>query len=933
MLPVSPLKPRAFNLAEFSKQTLLDRYMIQGETEAEQTFARCALAFADDQEHAERLHGYFAKKWLGPATPPLSNAPVRLTWGKDFEDNFKAEHFVNVKGPMPISCFLNGPEDSRKSLAEHYTECVWLGSNGGGVGAGWGNIREANAPTSNGQKSGGMIPFVGVMDRMSLAVAQGSNRRFAYAAYLPDNHPEIEEFIALRNIGGDDNRRSRNIHIGVLVSDALMHAALVNGDWDLISPSTGTVKKTIKARSLIEAIATTAAEKRGEPFVIFIDEANRKLQPAQKALGLRVHTSNLCVAPETKILTDKGHVEIANVVNQQVNVWNGTEYSAVTVRQTGTAVSLLTIDTDSGFSLDCTPEHRFYVQNGYSKKSVVVKQAKELVVGDKLIKLNTPVIQGDMEFTEAYSNGFYSGDGCAVPCGESEKGRIYLYGGKRKLTSLFKDKKKHIIQVQLDLEYFYLDALKPKFTVPSTLHTVESRLNWLAGYLDSNGTVCRVGTSQTLQIGSVNPEYLRQVQLMLQSLGVQSKITLAREAGLFPMPANDSSGDSKEYPCQRLERLLISGTAIQNLLALGLKTHRLVISNHKPQREATRFVKVAGVVDKGRVDDTYCFTEPKKHLGVFNGLLTGQCTEIVEATSEDRTAVCCLSSVNIDTVDEWKDNPIFIEDCIRFLDNILQYFIENAPEGMEKAVFSATMERSIGLGSMGWHSYMQRKGIPYQSAVALGVSARFSEMIKTKAVKASRQLAKERGEPQDMTGTGLRNAHLITIAPTATNSIICNSVSPGGDIFFQNQFSHRTLSGLFQVRNAHLEALLESKGLNLPVIWKRIGEDSGSVQWMTEYLTDKEREVYLTAREIDMAWHIEHHAMRQPYVCQAQSLNLTYRGDVSKPKMLSDFYLIWRKGLKSRYYVRTEAITRAQGITEGVKRAEIITADCVACEG
>tara|TARA_R110000822_G_scaffold20594_3_gene65869 strand:+ start:5719 stop:7479 length:1761 start_codon:yes stop_codon:yes gene_type:complete len=311
------------------------------------------------------------------------------------------------------------------------------------------------------------------------------------------------------------------------------------------------------------------------------------------------------------------------------------------------------------------------------------------------------------------------------------------------------------------------------------------------------------------------------------------------------------------------------------------------------------------------------------------------CSEITLPTNESRTAVCCLSSVNLEKYDEWKNDTLFISDLIRFLDNVLQHFINHAPENLFRARFSAANERSLGLGAMGFHAYLQSKNIPFESALAKSLNMKIFKSIKEQAVAESQRLAVKRGEAPDMEGTGMRNAHLLAIAPNASSSIICGTTSPSIEPFRANAYVQKTMSGSFLVKNKFLEKLLEKKGINNDAIWTSIVAQRGSVRHLEE-LSDYEKDVFKTAIEINQQWVIEHAADRQQYICQSQSLNIFVPADVHIKDLHNIHMLAWKKKLKTLYYTRSEAIKRAELVSSKVIRTIIPEADadsCLACEG
>lgn len=321
-------------------------------------------------------------------------------------------------------------------------------------------------------------------------------------------------------------------------------------------------------------------------------------------------------------------------------------------------------------------------------------------------------------------------------------------------------------------------------------------------------------------------------------------------------------------------------------------------------------------------------TQKKLGLKVHHSNL---CTEITLPTNEDRTAVCCLSSVNLEKYDEWKNDKLFIPDLVRFLDNALTYFIENAPDSVFRAKFSAAQERSIGLGAMGFHAYLQSKNIAFESALAKSLNMKMFKSIKEEAVEESKRLAVKRGEAPDMEGTGMRNAHLLAVAPNASSSIICGTTSPSIEPYRANAYVQKTMSGSFLVKNKYLEKLLEKKGINNDAIWSSIVSQRGSVLHLKE-LSDYEKDVFKTGIEINQQWIIEHAADRQKYICQGQSVNLFVPADVNIKELHDTHMLAWKKKLKTLYYCRSEAIKRAELVSKKVERTIIPEADCLACE-
>jgi ribonucleoside-diphosphate reductase alpha chain len=557
-------RSRDATLTDFGKTTLEDRYLLPGES-YQDMFARVATAYADDADHAQRIYDYISNLWFMPATPVLSNGGA----GRG----------------LPISCFLNAVPDSLEGIQSVWNENVALASNGGGIGTYWGGVRSIGEKVKGAGQTSGIIPFIRVMDSLTLAISQGSLRRGSAAVYLDIHHPEIEEFLEIRKPSGDFNRKSLNLHHGISITDEFMEAVRDGEMFGLRSPKTGDVVREVDARSLWQKILEIRLQ-TGEPYLIFADTVNRAMPQHQRELGLKVRQSNLC-------------------------------------------------------------------------------------------------------------------------------SEIMLHTGK-------------------------------------------------------------------------------------------------------------------------------------------------------------------------------------DHLG------------------EERTAVCCLSSVNAEKFLEWRDHPTFIEDVMRFLDNVLQDFIDRAPPEMKNAVYAAQRERSVGLGLMGFHTFLQAQNVPFESALAKSWNMRLFKTLRRQCDAASRTLAAERGPCPDAAERGMmeRFTHKLAIAPTASISIICGGASAGIEPIPANIYSHKTLSGTFAVKNPYLERLLDQTGHNTAAVWDSILENEGSVQHL-DCLSQDDKDVYKTAFEIDQRWVIELAADRTPDICQSQSVNIFLPGDVDKWDLHMLHWQAWERGCKSLYYLRSKSVQRA----------------------
>lgn len=935
-------------LTFFALDTLRDRYFLRGsdgtvcET-AQDFFARVAtgVACADKTEqevaalpieefeevstYAQKLYDVLSQLHALFATPILTNAGTN-------------------RGNL-ISCFLNESDDNIIDIFSTYEENAVLAQGGGGIGTYWGRLRSQGAKLSRGGKSSGPLPFLKVFDSATLAVHQAGARRGAAAAYIDVSHPDIEDFIDMRRPEGAEERRCQNVHHGISLSDAFMQAVKDRLPWDLVDPQHNNVVRTVDAYGLWKRIVMTRVM-TGEPYMLFIDTVNRTQPQAYKDKNLQVKTSNLCVAPETMVLTRRGYEQIATLADRTVEVWNGIEWSETVVRQTGEGVDLIKVSLSNGVEIDCTPQHKFAVVDGlgYGSSGYSMVEAQALRPGVRLAKFKMPVMEGTplgvLTDADAYTHGFFCGDGTI---GSSGQPLVYLYGEKKTLVPHLSI---HSMSGREDasgrLYATLTKSMPPKFWVP-TNDTLPVRLRWFAGLLDSDGTVARNGDNESLQVSSVNLSFLREVRLMLTAMGVDSKVTMMKQAGTAMLP--DGHGGIAEFPTQTIYRLLVSSYDTWHLQSLGLKTNRLVLSGAKPKRDARQFVSVVSVEDHGRVDDTYCFTEPKKNLGTFNGVVTGQCIEITlptmpgSAEKGGRTAVCCLGSINYAKYEEWKNyGPELHYLMVRGLDNVLEHFIRHAGPGYEKAVQAAKNGRDIGLGAMGWFDYLQQRCIPFESIEARAHNRMRFKEFGLWSDNASLQLAKERGAAPD--GGPYRNVNRQAIAPTATIGIIAGA-SPSIEPPAGNVYRQETLSGKYIVRNPALEALLAAKyaSHNNEHTWQSVTETGGSVQHL-DWMEEDDRKAFKTAYEINQREIVQQAADRQPYVSQSQSLNLFFApgssGTLSASYLHEVHFMAWELGVKSLYYCRSESVIKAANTSAHAKVQQIMDTiaeqECTVCQ-
>jgi ribonucleoside-diphosphate reductase alpha chain len=481
----------------------------------------------------------------------------------------------------------------------------------------------------------------------------------------------------------------------------------------------------------------------GRIYIFNIDHAN-----SHSSFLDKVNQSNLCVAPETQILTRDGYQPISELEDEYVDVWNGEDWSNVQVKKTSDNQELIKVVIDGEY-LECTPYHKFYVVDKvktYSKvKSFIEKRAYELQPGDKLIKYELPIIDGERELENAYTLGFHTGDGSYT----QGKPILDLYGNKKQVlehiayTRYYEDVNNNRIRTYLSI------PPHTKFVVPGVDYTIESRLKWFAGLVDSDGHIAKNGNTETIQIVSIHFDFLREVKYMLHTLGVNAKITNGVEAAMRLMP--DGHGGQKEYDCKQSWRLLISNTGLARLCNLDFHhyTKKSNISFNIPNRNAERFNVVEDVIYTGRFDKTYCFEEPKRHMGMFNGFLTGQCVEITLPTKpikdlndiDGEIALCVLGAVNVGAIKSDKELEEVTELIVRGLDELIDFqdYVVPAAEKSTRA------RRSLGVGIIGLAHYFAKLGVSYEEQAAWDYAHELAESLQYYLLKASVNVAKEKG--------------------------------------------------------------------------------------------------------------------------------------------------------------------------------------------
>lgn len=939
---------RDYSFDYFGIKTLKKSYLlkIHGKIiERPQDMLMRVAAFINKNTPDEIAETYYwlSNKFYTHATPTLFNA--------------------GTVRPQLSSCFLLDIDgDSIDGIYKTLSDCGKISQSAGGIGLAIHKIRASGSPIKGtGGASNGIVPMLRVFDATARYVDQGGGKRKgSIAIYLEPWHSDIFEFLDLKKNTGKEELRARDLFYGLWIPDLFMRRVKEDGKWTLFSPTHVTsgslplqeshsddfeskyialensgVGKTIRARDLWDKIITSQIE-TGTPYMLYKDAANRKSN--QQNLGT-IKSSNLCVSPDTLVLTEFGHVPIKALTELKVKpkIWNGEEWSEALVAKTGIDQKLLKVRLSNGAELKCTPYHKWYVKNSYSKQEVETRTS-ELKIGDKLSKFDLPIISDGFSnyHQNHYTHGAFCADGTYNGNGTP---RISLYDYKKDLishldikSSSYKEDSSGRINCQLK------ESLWPKYFVPH-ISRRSGRLEWLAGLLDFDGCLLNNNGTQSIQIASVNFDFLNQIRLMLQTLGVHSKVCKGQDKRKVFLP--DGHGDKKEFDCQKIDRLLIPESGIQKLLELHIPFKRLKPIVRTPNREASQFVKVVSIkaIDN---DDTYCVNEPLRHKAVFNGVLTGNCTEIIEFTSPEEIAVCNLASISLKEF----FNP-FEEDGVdyKLLQRVAGIVCKNLNKVIDvnyypvkEARTSNERHRPIGIGVQGLADLFALLRIPFDSSEAKKINKRIFEVIYKGAVEASIDLARKDGVYQSYNGSpsangklqfdlwgldeselytswkdtkdrlslyGLRNSLLLAPMPTASTAQILGN-NEAFEAFTSNIYTRRTLAGEFIVVNKYLIQDLVDLGLWNETMRQRLIAANGSIQNIGG-IPDNIKEIYKTVWEISQRSIIDMAADRGPFICQSQSMNI-FMENPTINKLTSMHFYGWERGLKTgSYYIRSQA--------------------------
>lgn len=872
-------------------------------------------------ELAEQFFNDIWSGWLSLATPVAANS--------------------GTKRGLPISCFGSYVPDTMEGIMENQLEVAMLSKNGGGVSSYFGDLRPRGATIGENGVSNGSMQFIKGFDSYTNAISQGKTRRGATAMISKQGHGDFAELLRMRRPTNSADEYCSHTNQGFTVTDEFMNK-VVSGDE--------------AARSDWAEIIRTRAE-TGEPYLMFVDTVNRTLPTAYQVLGLQVKSTNICcLTGDTLIVTKSGVEPIRDLVGRTVDIWDGLQWvSNSSFRKTAEDDTIYMVTLRDRRQIQCNARHRHFLEDG-----TVVRTA-DLKIG-MVLEQHAQRADGTVKASGAYLKGFMLGDGSCMDYGNP---LLWLYAPKAMCADRLVHSAMELTSgavrtnARTDLGFMLsgpdgrqkMTGLAPlgnelrawgstyKQELPLEVYSWDegSVCEFIAGYLDADGTCLSTNTSPGYQVSSVDKALLASFQTLLRLIGVESRLELSRKAGM-----NNIKGG--EVFCKDLWRLNISSVSARALSAKVKFSRLLNVPTTGGYKTNTAFSEVVAIEEQDIKQDTYCTTVPStSKYALANGIMTGN-TEILLHNDADHTFVCCISSVNLAKYDEWAPQAeAFIGRCIYFLEGVMTEFITKAKgkRGFERAIRFAEKSRALGLGVLGWHTFLQQKNLPMDSLMASVFNKKIFKQIQECAVKASQDLAKEYGEPEWCKGTGMRHTHLLAVAPTATNSVIAGQNSPGIEPIRANIFMHKTGYGNFEARNPTLEMVLQSLDKNNTETWSAINSGRGSVQHL-DFLSDEQKATFLTATEIDQNILVSLAAERQPFIDQGQSLNLFFPKPPNQEQDHKSFTIwlkyvnkvhlnAWRSGLRTLYYMRSEAIIQADTATRIYERQSIVDKEPEEC--
>ena len=812
------------------------------------------------------------------------------------------DHSYNVEGLVCENCFLLGMHDSIDGIFKTISDSAQISKWAGGIGIHITGIRARNSIIrgTNGTTDG-IIPLSKLLNMLAKYVNQGGKRNGSIALYIEPWHADVWEFCELRRPQGEEELRARDLFLALWVPDLFMKRVNEDKMWSLMCPdeckgltdvygtafeelyekyeSEGKYKRQIPAQKLWHHILTSQTE-TGMPYMTYKDNVNKKSN--QKNLGT-IKSSNLCVRGDTRIMTNNGSYRIRDLKNQAVNIWNGFEFSTVTVKQTGYDASMCKIELSNGEELVCTDSHKFYVKGKHSNEKTEIR-ACDLLENMELIDFSFPVVDGPTILDDSYNKGL-------------------LYNDSIHSTE-------EVTEYPL-IPYNY---------------NISSKLRWLEGLCDGMGKLVTTNELTTISIIMRNKDRIRDIRTLINTLGADCYITTSKVM-------NDP-----------VYKLSISPYYIQKLSLLGFKPKAQILNINYCNKMLVDKIRIKKVVQSYDQADTYCYTEPIKHLGMFNGIVTGQCAEIMEYSDENNYAVCNLGSIClprfIETVDGRKTyNYTKLLEVTKIITENLDKIIDVNYYPVEETRRTNIKNRPIGIGVQGLADVYNIMNCSYGSNEAKELNKRIFETIYYGAVLTSNKIAIEKGPYSTYEGSpisegifqfdmwglkkedllmnwdwetlrssikthGVRNSLLTAVMPTASTSQIMGCVECI-EPYTTNVYVRTTIAGEYTVINENLVRYLIGKNMWTEQIKNEIIFDNGSVQHIEE-IDQHTKDVYLTAFELPQVHIVTQAVQRGPFIDQSQSMNIFLK-DPNFERLTKSHMYGWKNGLKTgMYYLRSQ---------------------------
>ena len=850
------------------------------------------------------------------------------------------DHSFSVSGVVVHNCFGSYCEDKMESILTKVAEVGTMSKMGGGTSGYFGDLRERGAKISVGGESSGPVHFMELFNTVAEVISQGSARRGSFAAYLPVEHPDIGEFLQIRSVG----HPIQNMSIGVTITDKWMQE-MTDGD---------------KAKRKIWGAIIKKRFETGYPYIQFTDTVNNNSPKVYKDKGLKINNSNLCVTGDQRVPSNFGILTAKELceIGEKLNLFDNNKIvksSPMKLIEKGADVCKITLE--NGMTHTITSYHKVSVLDKRTQKPnepqvIITKDiaCEDLKIGDSVaIQTNKGIFGSKNMPKEAFLLGLYQADGTQHKgmimielwendfdlLGEVQADHDYVCDTYQTQISNYNsrvydkptfhdcvvregsDAKKRLsgksLKKALNFEKGYVPdwICFEKGYVPDWIWESDEETQWqyIRGLYYADGTVFKAksnGEPLQISLASINKEFLGEIQLILANLGMQSSIRVLRKAGESLLP--DGKGGEKYYDVKECHRLIIGNKndALIFEKNTGFLSRKNITIEEREYRDNTKkFYKISSIEYAGKEDVYCCTVESDEHHWICNGIVTHNCSEIELSNSEDESFVCVLSSINLLHWDEIKETDA-IETMVYFLDSVNEEFVTktNSIKFMEAPNKFAKNQRALGVGVLGWHSYLQSNMIGFESMQAKMLNNSIFKTIRERSDMATEELAKLLGEPELLKGYGRRNVTTLAVAPTTSSSFILGQVSQSIEPLNSNYFVNKLSKGTFTYKNPYLKKLLKEKGKHDEEVWKSILVKGGSVQHL-DFLTQEEKDVFKTFGELSQKEIVIQASARQKYIDQSQSLNIMIPPSTPAKDVSTLIIEGWKMGVKTFYYQRS----------------------------